>query len=42
MIFITPLGIIAESNSRDDAVDEVFRVLEKNIDAKLFFYRSKL
>ena len=36
MIFITPLGI-AESNSRDDAVDAVFRVLEKNIDAKLFF-----
>ncbi|MFV9984549.1 MAG: hypothetical protein AB8V03_02255 [Francisella endosymbiont of Hyalomma asiaticum] len=28
MIFITPLGI-AESNSLDDAVDEIFRVLEK-------------
>ncbi|MFV9924403.1 MAG: hypothetical protein AB8U93_01175 [Francisella endosymbiont of Hyalomma scupense] len=40
MIFITPLGI-AESNSRDDAVDEVFRVLEKNIDAKLFFLQIK-
>jgi hypothetical protein len=36
MIFITPLGI-AESNSRDDAEEAIFGLLERNVDAKLFF-----
>lgn len=36
MIFITPLGI-AESNYLDDAVDEIFRVLEKILKLNYFF-----